>query len=95
MNTSDLIKHAATNNMSDAEVQAANALQNGATRMYNRTPGSNRKEYDPKLKTLIEDVEAAMTDDPTPVKADTVRKILVGQMANKDEGKKKEDNDID
>jgi hypothetical protein len=81
--------------MTEAEVQAANALQDGATRLYNRTPGSKRKEYDPKLKTLIEDVEDNMTDTPTPVKVDTVRKILVGQMANKDEGKKKVDSDID
>jgi hypothetical protein len=93
MNTADLIKHAVTNNMSEAEVQAANALRIGATRMYNRTPGSNRKEYDPQLKTLIEDVEATMTDDSTPVKAVTVRKILVSQMA--DEGKKKDDSNID
>ena len=75
--------------LTDEEVRAGQMLQNGATRLYGRTLGSKKKEYDPLLKTIIEDVDNIYPDLHTPEKTNAVRLLLVDHVTKEDDMRKR------
>ena len=92
-NTKDLIFHLMKKigvPLSDNEIKAGHILNDGATRRYNRTPGSGstKKEYDTTMQTLIEDVEILIPDESTPAKVSTARLLLLDRIAKDDEGRR-------
>jgi hypothetical protein len=79
--------------LTDEEMRAGQVLQSGATRLYGRTPGSKKKEYDPLLKTIIEDVDNVYPDLHTPEKTNAVRLLLVDHVTKEDDTRKRDDDD--
>ena len=80
--------------LTDEEVRAGQMLQNGVTRLYGRL-GSKKKEYDPLLKTIIEDIDNIYPDLHTPEKTNAVRLLLVDHVTKEDDTRKRDDDGID
>lgn len=81
--------------LTDEEVRAGQMLQNGATRLYGRNLSSKKKEYDPLLKTIIEDIDNIYPDLHTPEKTNAVRLLLVDHVTKEDNTRKRDDDGID
>ena len=58
-------------------------------------PCSKKEEYDPLLKTIIEDVDYIYPDLRTPEKTNAVRLLLVDHVTKEDDVRKRDDDGID